>query len=324
MRVFVAGASGAVGRRLVPALIKNGHEVVAMTRTPGKVDVLREAGAYPVVVDGLDREGVLAAVAGAEPEVVIHQMTSLAGVGNPRHFDEEFAATNELRTKGLDHLLEGARAAGARRVIAQSYAGWPSEKTGGPVKTEEDRLDPDPPAAMRRSLEAIRYLERTLTEADDIEGVALRYGGFYGPAAEMPEEMLSGVRKRRFPIIGDGGGVWSFVHLDDAADATVAFVDHGAPGIYNIVDDDPAPVAEWLPVFAAALGAKPPRHLPRWLGRLAGGEATVSLMTEIRGASNAKAKRELGWQLRHPTWRDGFAEALGAPSTTPVGAATRG
>ena len=312
MRVFLAGASGAIGRRLLPKLLERGHEVVAMTRTPRKVDSLRDAGAFPVVVDGLDRDAVMAAVTGAEPDVVIHQMTALTSVGNPRRFDADFHVTNELRTTGTDNLLDAARAAGARRFIAQSYAGWPSIREGGPVKTEDDPLDPHPPAKMRESLDAIRYLERTVAEAKGIEGIVLRYGGFYGPASEMPEQMLDGVRKRRFPLVGDGGGVWSFVHLDDAADATVATVERGAPGIYNIVDDDPARVAEWLPVFAASLGAKPPRHVPAWLGRLAAGEAAVVMMTQSRGSSNAKAKRELGWQPEHPSWREGFREALTA------------
>jgi nucleoside-diphosphate-sugar epimerase len=312
MRIFVAGATGAVGRRLVPKLIQSGHEVVGMTRSPQRVDALRDAGAFPVVVDGLDRDAVIAAVAGAEPDAVVHQMTALSGVGNLRRFDAEFAVTNQLRTKGTDNLLDAARAAGARRFVAQSYAGWPSAREGGAVKTEDDPLDPHPPAKMRQTLDAFRYLERTVAGAEGIDGIVLRYGGFYGPQADMPAEMLDAIRKRRFPVVGDGGGVWSFVHLDDAVAATVAAIEHGAPGIYNIVDDDPAPVAEWLPVFAESLGARPPHHVPTWLGRLAGGEPTVTLMTQSRGSSNAKAKRELGWQPDHPSWREGFPEALAA------------
>jgi 2-alkyl-3-oxoalkanoate reductase len=313
MRVFLAGAGGAIGRHLIPRLIAEGHEVVAMTRSPEKVDALREAGAYPVVADGLDREAVIAAVTGAEPEVVVHQMTALNDMtGNLRHFDEDFALTNELRTKGTDNLLAAARAAGARRIIVQSYTGWPNVREGGPVKTEDDPLDPDPPAAMRATLDAMRYLERTVVGAKGIEGVVLRYGGFYGPLADMPPTFMEAVRKRRFPVVGDGGGVWSFVHLDDAAAATVAALDHGAPGVYNVVDDDPAPVAEWLPGMAEALGARPPRHVPVWLGRLAAGKAAVSMMTQVRGSSNAKAKRELQWEPRHPSWREGFREALAA------------
>jgi nucleoside-diphosphate-sugar epimerase len=321
MRVFLAGASGAIGRYLVPRLVDGRHEVVAMTRSPRKVDELRDAGAYPVVADGLDREAVIAAVTGAEPEVVIHQMTALSGmVGNVRKFDAEFAVTNELRTKGTDHLLAGARAAGARRIVVQGYAGWPSIREGGPAKTEDDPLDPNPPAAMSATLDAFRYMERVVAGAEDIEGLVLRYGGFYGPARDMPEAMLEQVRKRRFPVVGDGGGVWSFVHLDDAAAATVAALDHGAPGVYNIVDDDPAPVAEWLPAFADALGAKPPRHVPAWLGRLAAGEAGLSMMTKVRGASNAKAKRELGWQPAHPSWRQGFRDEFAAQRGAAVAA----
>jgi 2-alkyl-3-oxoalkanoate reductase len=313
MRVFLAGAGGAIGRYLVPRLIQSGHEVVAMTRSPKKVDALRDAGAYPVVADGLDRAAVLAAVTGAEPEVVVHQMTALTDLaGNMRHFDDEFAVTNELRTKGTDHLLEAARAAGARRLVVQGYSGWPSVREGGPVKTEDDPLDPDPPAAMRRTLEAFRYMERTVLSSPDVEGVVLRYGGFYGTLQDMPPEMIAMIRKRRFPVVGNGAGVWSFVHLDDAAAATVAALDHGAPGIYNVVDDDPAPVAEWLPTMADALGAKPPRHVPAWLGRLAAGEAGLSMMTKVRGSSNAKAKRELGWRPRYASWRDGFREAFAA------------
>jgi nucleoside-diphosphate-sugar epimerase len=313
MRVFLAGAGGAIGRYLVPRLIAEGHEVVAMTRSPKKVDALRDAGAYPVVADGLDRDAVVAAVIGAEPEVVVHQMTALSDVGsNLRKFDAQFAITNELRTRGTDHLLEGARAAGARRIVVQGYSGWPNVREGGPVKTEDDPLDPHPPAAMRATLDAFRYMERVVTTAEDIEGLVLRYGGFYGPPTDMPPEFLDMVRKRRFPVVGDGAGVWSFVHLDDAAAATVAALDHGAPGVYNIVDDDPAPVAEWLPGMAAALGAKPPRHVPAWLGRIAAGEAGLSMMTKVRGSSNAKAKRELGWRPGHPSWRDGFREAFAA------------
>jgi nucleoside-diphosphate-sugar epimerase len=312
MRVFVAGASGAIGRHLVPQLLANGHDVVAMTRSPSKTDALRAAGAYPVVVDGLDRDAVVAAVTGAEPEVVVHEMTAITDVGNPRRIDAEFAPTNELRTKGTDHLLEAARAAGARRLVAQSFSGWPNIREGGPVKTEDDPLDPDPPAPMRRTLDAIRYLERAVAGAEGLDGVVLRYGGFYGPMADMPAKFLETIRKRRMPVVGDGAGVWSFVHLDDAAAATVAAVEGGARGIYNVVDDEPAPVAEWLPAFAEAIGAKPPRHVPAWLGRLAGGEAAISIMTQVRGSSNAKARRELGWEPRHRSWRQGFREALAA------------
>jgi 2-alkyl-3-oxoalkanoate reductase len=314
MKVFVAGASGALGSRLVPLLVANGHDVVGMTRTPAKAERLRTMGAEPVVADGLDRKAVIDAVTRTEPEVVIHQMTALGSVENFKHFDQEFAVTNRLRTTGLDYLLEAARIVGARRLIAQSYGGWPHERTGGPVKTEEDPLDPAPPKEMSRSLEAIRYLESTVTGDDQVEGVALRYGGFYGPGTleGAGGSMIEQVRKRRLPVVGNGEGIWSFVHTDDAATATMLAMDRGAPGIYNVADDEPAPAKEWLPEMAAALGAKPPRHVPTWVGRLAAGEVGVSMFTKIRGISNEKAKRGLGWRLIHPTWREGFRSWLGA------------
>jgi 2-alkyl-3-oxoalkanoate reductase len=240
-------------------------------------------------------------------------MTALGSVKNIKHFDQEFAVTNRLRTTGLDYLLEGARIVGARRLIAQSYGGWPQERSGGPVKVEEDPYDPTPPKEMSRSLEAIRYLESTVTGDDRVEGVALRYGGFYGPGTldGAGGSMIDQVRKRRVPIVGDGGGIWSFVHVDDAATATMLAMDRGAPGIYNVADDEPAPAKEWLPEMAAAVGAKPPRHVPTWVGRLAAGEVGVSMFTKIRGISNDKAKRELGWRLIYPTWRQGFRAWLG-------------
>src|SRR5215218_4513261 len=271
MKVFVAGASGALGRRLAPILTADGHDVVAMTRTPAKAEQLRRMVAEPVVADGLDRKAVIEAVVRAEPEVVIHQMTALANLSNIKRFDEEFAVTNRLRTTGTDYLLEAARLAGARRLIAQSFGGWNYERTGSPVKTEEDPLDPNPPAAMRRTLEAIKHLEAAVTGDDDVEGIALRYGGFYGPGSTVGDHgpMVEQIRKRRLPIIGDGQGIWSFIHLDDAATATILAMDRGTAGIYNVADDDPAPAAEWLPALAEALGAKPPRRVPVWLGRLA-------------------------------------------------------
>jgi 2-alkyl-3-oxoalkanoate reductase len=315
MRVFVAGASGAIGGRLVPMLMEAGHAVVAMTRTADKADAIRASGAEPVLADALDADSVGAAVRAAEPEAVVHQLTALSSMtGNPRKFAEDFALTNRLRTEGTDHLLAAARAAGARRFVAQSYAGWPYAREGGPVKSEDDPLDPDPPAAAHDALDAMRYLDRIVPGAEGIEGVVLRYGGFYGPGTGIArgEEsaLIEAIRKRRFPVVGGGTGVWSFVHIDDAASATLAALDRGAPGIYNVVDDDPAPVSEWLPALADAIGAKPPRRVPTWIGRLAGGEMAVSLMTQVRGASNAKAKRELGWQPEHPSWREGFPAAL--------------
>jgi len=303
MRVFVAGATGAIGARLVPQLIERGHEVIGTSRSPQKADLLRAQGAQPVVLDVLDARAVRDAVAAARPEAIVHQATALAGLSGFKHFDRTFAPTNRLRTQGTDALLAAAREAGVGRFVAQSYGGWPYARNGGPVKTEQDPLDPTPVPTMRETLAAIRHLEQAVVDAG---GVALRYGGFYGSPDDAQLEL---VRKRRFPIVGDGGGVWSFVHLDDAATATALALENGAAGIYNIVDDEPAPVREWLPAVAAAIGAKPPRRIPRWLARLVAGEAGVALMTDARGASNAKAKGELGWALRYPSWRQGFRAA---------------
>jgi nucleoside-diphosphate-sugar epimerase len=314
MKVFVAGATGALGQRLVPELVARGHEVIGMTQTPSKQDLLRVLGARPVVADALDADAVARAVAEAEPDVIVHQLTALKGI-DFRHIDRSFALTNRLRTEGTDHLLAAGRAIGVRRVVAQSYAGWPFARTDGAVKSEEDALDPDPPDALRATLDAIRHVERAVTAIDWGEGVVLRYGGFYGPGTNLSSdpraEMAEVVRKRKFPLVGDGAGIWSFIHIDDAAAATVAAVEHGATGIYQVVDDEPAPVSDWLPTLAKTLGAKPPRHLPRWLGRLAAGEAATVMMTEVRGASNAKAKRELDWAPVYSSWRTGFAEGLG-------------
>jgi 2-alkyl-3-oxoalkanoate reductase len=308
MRVFVAGAAGVIGQHLVPLLTAAGHEVTASTRSPGKADAIRRLGATPVTMDGLDRDSVLAAVAGARPEVIIHQMTALSALKSFRNFDKGFAVTNRLRTEGTDYLLQAARAAGTERFIAQSYTGWPNIRQGGPVKTEEDPLDTHPPAGMTESMRAIHHVEEAVSGFSG--GVVLRYGGFYGPGAS--ENMLAPIRKRQFPVIGGGAGVWSFSQIEDAAAATAAAVTRGAPGIYNIVDDEPAPVAQWLPFLAECLGAKPPLHVPAWLGRLLAGEAAVVMMTESRGSSNEKAKRELGWSLRYPSWRDGFPGWAGA------------
>jgi 2-alkyl-3-oxoalkanoate reductase len=308
MRVFVAGAAGAIGRQLLPQLAAQGHQVTAATRSPAKLALLRELGAEPVVVDGLDAVAVGEAVARAEPEAVIHQMTSLAGSLNLRRFDRVFAATNRLRTEGTDHLLAAAAAAGARRFVAQSYTGWTNIRSGTPVKSEEDPLDLDPPAWQQETLAAISRLERTVLAAAPMHPVVLRYGSFYGPGAS--DDLVSLVRKRRVPIIGDGAGIWSFLHIHDAAAATVAALGHGGPGVYNVVDDEPASVAEWLPFLARAVGAKAPLRVPTWLGRLAAGEVGVSMMTQIRGSSNARAKRELGWRPAWPSWRQGFTRGL--------------
>jgi nucleoside-diphosphate-sugar epimerase len=315
MKVFVAGATGALGRHLVPMLVADGHEVVGMTRSGAKRGEVEAMGARPALADALDPEAVAQAVAEAEPEVVMHQLTSLAGALNMRSLDKAFALTNRLRIEGTDHLLAAARAVGARRFIVQSFAGWPYERTGGPVKTEDDPLQQRPPKSVSQTLGAIRYLEDTVTGADAIEGLALRYGGFYGPGTSLGldpvGEHVELIRKRRFPIVGGGGGVWSFVQIEDAAAATVAALDRGESGVYNVVDDEPAPVSAFLPELAKALGAKPPRHIPRWLGRLLAGEGMTIMMTEVRGASNAKAKRELGWKPQYPSWRQGFREGLG-------------
>ena len=311
MRVFVAGATGVIGRQLVPQLVEAGHTVVGSTRSSGKAGWLADAGATPAVLDPLDHAQVMRAVRRAEPDAVIHELTALRGQADLRRFDRSFAQTNVLRTRGLDILLEAAQAAGATRFLAQSYTGWPNAREGGPVKTEDDPLDPHPPKAMRESIAAIRYLEETVTGAEGMAGLALRYGSLYGPGTSMAEEYAALIRQRRFPVVGDGAAVWSFVHVADAAAATVAALDHGGPGVYNIVDDEPAPVSEWLPQLAALLGAKPPRRVPVWIGRLAAGEVGVAMMTQSRGSSNAKARRELGWEPAHPSWRSGFAETVG-------------
>jgi len=313
MRIFIAGATGVIGNRLVPLLRANGHEVVGTTRSPGKVDDLRALGAEPRVLDVLDAVAVGKAVSEARPEVVVHQATALSDLGNLRNLDEAFADTNRLRTEGTDNLLAAAQAAGAEEFVAQSFAGWPYAKEGSLVKDEEAPLDPSPPANAEQSMAAIRHLEKAVAGAEALAGIVLRYGGFYGPGTSLFEggEHVAAIRKRAFPLVGSSAGMWSFVHIDDAAAATLAAIERGGRGIYNVVDDEPAPASEWLPYLAERLGAKQPRHVPEWLGRLVAGEQVVSMMTEARGASNAKAKRELGWTLVHPTWREGFANGLG-------------
>jgi nucleoside-diphosphate-sugar epimerase len=310
MRVFVAGAGGAIGRRLIPQLVAHGHEVFASTRSREKLDGLRALGAEPLLMDGLDAGSVGEAVARAEPEVVVHQMTALASKDDLKHFDDSFTVTNELRTRGTDHLLTAADAVDVCRFVGQSYTGWPNARDGGAERTEADPLDPDPPAAQTKSLAAIRHLERSVADAS-IEGVVLRYGNFYGPGASDP--LIDLIRRRKLPIVGGGGGVWSWIQIVDAASATVAAVEAAATGVYNVVDDDPPPVSEWLPYLAECVGAKPPRRLPVWLARLAVGDVGISLMTQIRGSSNAKIKRELGWEPRWKSWREGFRQALLEP-----------
>lgn len=309
MHVYLAGGTGAIGSRLIRQLVERGHRVTATTTNPAKTGQLTRLGAQPVVVDGLDSAAVGEAVATAEPDAVVHQMTGLAGRIDPRRFDRSFALTNRLRTEGTDHLLAAAEAVGVPHVVAQSYTGWPNIRSGGWVKDEEDPLDPDPPKAQRESLAAIRYLEDAVRKAD---GTVLRYGGFYGDASDA---MLPLVRKRQFPLVGGGPGHMSWVHLDDAAAATVLALEKGVRGVFNIVDDEPAPASEWLPYLAECIGAKPPLRLPVWVARLAAGEVAVSMLTRTRGSSNARAKRELGWELRWPSWRQGFKHGLATEDT---------
>jgi 2-alkyl-3-oxoalkanoate reductase len=320
MKVFVAGATGVLGRQLVPLLVARGHEVVGMTKSASKRDLVRGLGGRPVVVDALDSGAVAEAVASAEPEVIVHQLTALSGpmsVRDARHPERSvaFTMTNRLRTEATDHLLAAGRAVGARRFVAQSFGAFRWARAGGPVLTEDDPIDPDPPAALRMALPGILHLERAVTSIEWGEGLALRYGGFYGPGTGIslaPDAVMAApIRRRLFPIVGDGGGVWSHVHVEDAAAATAIAVERGRPGIYNVVDDEPAPVREWLPALASALDAKPPRRIPRWLGRLLAGETATLMMTDVRGASNEKAKRELGWRPRYASWRQGFAQGLG-------------
>jgi nucleoside-diphosphate-sugar epimerase len=306
MRIFVAGASGALGRRLVPQLIDGGHEVVGTHRSPASNEVVRRLGAKPVMLDLLDARAVRQAVLENEPDAIIHEATALGDAKWGRNFDKAFAGTNALRTAGTDALLAAGREAGVGRFIAQSFASYRYIREGGLVKSEDDPLDPSPPSNARKSFAAMEYLDRTATEAG---GIILRYGGFYGAANDG---LIEPVRKRQFPIIGAGGGITSMIHLDDAAAATVLALGHGDPAIYNIVDDEPAAARDWLPVMAKALGAKPPRRLPAGLARLLAGEAAVVMGTTARGASNAKAKRELGWTLRYPSWRHGFPAVYGA------------
>ena len=309
MKIFVAGATGAIGRQLVPLLVGRKHQVVATTRSAAKVDLLRGLGAEAVVVDGLDAGAVGEAVARARPEVIIHQMTALAGKPDMRHFDRWFAKTNELRTKGTAHLLAAARATGVSRFIAQSYTGWTNARTGGAIKTEDDPLDPHPAAEQAETMAAIAALECAVLEAP-LTGIVLRYGSFYGPGAS--EALVDLVRKRQLPIIGGGTGVWSWIHIRDAAAATVAALDRGEGGVYNVVDDEPARVSDWLPYLAYAVVAKRPFRIPTWLGRIIAGPVVVRMMTEGRGSSNQKVKRELKWQPIWRSWRDGFLRGLAA------------
>jgi nucleoside-diphosphate-sugar epimerase len=315
MRILLAGGTGAVGKRLVPLLVASGHHVIATTRTPDKLEILRAQGADPVIVDGMNRDAVMKAVVSARPDVVVHQMTALGSMRSLKKFDDEFALTNRLRTDGTEYLLAAAHAAGTHKFVAQSYSGWPNERHGSRIKTEDDPLDQTPPTAMTRTLGAIRTLEHMVLNAPGITGIVLRYGSFYGPGTSLSQtgEIVELVRRRKFPVIGNGAGVWSFIHIDDAARATQLAIERGTSGIYNIVDDDPAEVSAWLPDLAQAIGAKPPYRLPAWVGRLVIGDAGLSIMTQVRGSSNVKAKRELGWQPIYASWRDGFRRGLSGP-----------
>jgi nucleoside-diphosphate-sugar epimerase len=316
MKVFVAGGTGAVGRRLLPRLIAGGHQVTATTRRPARGDRLRDLGADFVVLDGLDGAAVGEAVARTEPDAIIHEMTALAGRPDMRRFDRWFAVTNELRTKGTEHLLAAAQAVGVKRFIAQSYTGWNNVRSGGSVKTENDPFDPTPAKNQRETLAAIRFLEEAVLEAP-LEGIVLRYGNLYGPG--LSETMIELIRSRKFPIVGKGTGIWSWTHVDDAAAATVAALERGNPGVYNIVDDEPAETSEWLPFLAAAVGAKPPMRVPARIARLVAGEAVVQWMTEGRGASNEKARLDLNWRPTWRSWRDGFRNGLSEQSSPESG-----
>ncbi len=282
------------------------------TRSAGKADALVSLGAHPAVVDALNPDQVMRAVTEAKPEVVIHQLTAISGPLNMRDLDASFAATNQLRTTGLDLLLAAAEAAGARRFVAQSFTGWPNARVGGPVKTEEDPLDEQPAAHSAATLAAIKHVESTVLAAP-MESVVLRYGGFYGPGNTLGRdgEVLEMIRKRRLPLVGGGAGIWSFVHIDDAAAATAVAAEGGPVGLFNIVDDEPAPVREWLPYLASVVGAGAPLRLPTWLARPLIGEYGVNAMTANRGSSNTKARRDLGWAPSYASWRDGFRRGLG-------------
>ena len=312
MKVLVVGASGAVGKQLVPRLVAAGNDVTGTTTRDSKRDLVESLGARPIVLNLLDADGVEAAVREAAPEVVVHEATGLSGNMDFRNFDRSFEQTNRLRTDGTRNLLAAAQAAGARRFIAQSFAGWPYARVDGPVKGEDAPLDPHPPKGTEQTIGAIRELERLVTSAEGIEGVVLRYGLLYGPGTSLAPagEQVEAVKSRKFPVVGSGGGISSFIHVDDAAAATALAIAHGEPGLYNVVDDEPAPVREWLPGLAERIGGPRPMRVPRWLGRLLAGKGMATMMTEGRGASNAKAKRELGWEPRFGSWRNGFADGL--------------
>jgi len=318
MRIFLAGATGALGKRLTPLLVSAGHQVTGMTHSAANVDLLTSMGAEPVVADALDRGAVMDAVMSARPEVVVHQVTALARMRDLKHLDEEFTETNRLRTEGTQYLLAAAKASCAERFVVQSFSGFPNARTGGRIKGEEDPLETHPPQGMRRTLEAIRQLEAMVASASALTGVVLRYGNFYGPGTSLGSGgyFTELIRRRKLPVVGEGTGVWSFVHIEDAARATRLAIEGGPPGVYNIVDDEPAEVSVWLPELAAILGARPPRRIPAWIGRLLIGEVGLSIMNQVRGSSNAKAKRHLGWQPKYASWREGFRQSEETPVLT--------
>jgi len=313
MKIIIAGASGAMGRALIPLLVRAGHDVVGMVQRPRSVEVVHSLGAEPRTADALDAAAVLNCLREVQPQVVIHQLTAIPPALDMRHFDREFALTNLLRTEGTRHLLAAAVDVGATHFIAQSFAGWTYGRKGNgksKLKTEEDALDPDPPRRLRTTLDALKSLERAVLSESRVTGTVLRYGAFYGPHTSIAKDgsIVQAVRRRKLPLVGEGAGVWSFVHIDDAASATAAAVESGRGGIYNVVDDEPAPVSEWLSFLAHCAHAQPPRHVAAWMARLLIGEHVVAVMNEIRGVSNAKIKRDLGWTPHWPSWREGFRE----------------
>jgi nucleoside-diphosphate-sugar epimerase len=312
MRVLVAGASGAIGRRLIPKLLQAGHTVAGTTRTSAKSDLVRALGAQPVVVDALDAAAVAAAIRDFHPDVIVNELTAIPARLNIKDYEREFVLTNRLRTEGTDNLIAAAIQSGVRRFISQSFAPVVYARQGSSVKTEDDPMESDPPPALRESIKSIKHLESATLAIRGIQGIVLRYGAFYGPGTAFGEggSGLEDLRQRKIPVVGNGSGVWSFIHIDDAAEATLAAVERGNPGIYNIVDDDPAPVSEWLPALAAAINAPSPMHVPAFIARFAVGEHGVVMMTEIRGSSNTKAKRELQWTPQWRSWREGFRFGL--------------
>lgn len=305
MRVLIVGATGAIGTHLTRQLTEQGHQVTGTSRSPAKAHRIRSLGAEPVTLDVLNAGAVRAAVIAARPDAIIYQATALAGMRFGRSLDKTFAPTNVLRTEGTDNVIAAAREAGVGKVVAQSFAPYRYASAGALACAEDDPLIADPPASTARTFAAMAHLDEAVMAAG---GIALRYGGFYGE----PDQMTTAVRKRQYPLVGDGAGIMSFIHLHDAAAATVRALEVDGPAVYNVTDDDPAPMRDWLPALAMALGAKPPRHAPAWLARLIVGGGMVDMMSASPGASNARARKELGWTLRYPSWRDGFAASFGS------------